>query len=183
MSYYLNFYIAYKNKEGKLESALYDHDKKPACIYWRSRGYVEDIDEYRHEWNTLTRDMVADDFAQALGFKEDDEFNFSDYTYTKINRLIGQHGFKNGWLTLDELDAVTNMDDYDAKEFLRWNTTLKSHEYVASLPEDEKRDYAKYAYVDTASNDYINSLLFEVCESLSYVPAFSEGLYIIFWGC
>lgn len=174
MSRELIFYPAFKDREThKFIPLLYNIDKHPADILWRSQSFI-DMDFFLQNFRMLPIDEISEEFDWV----EDrcDEFNDATYMYELPIEALDKYsnnGIVSGYALLDEALAYYNNDWPNDYLHYEMQTPIKAEVY-AELPEIMKQDYVKFNAIDTYSAGYICSILLEVLGDL-YIPYDRKG--------
>lgn len=173
MSRELIFYPAFKDKQtNTYKPLLYDVDMTPACIFWRSRSFIdtEFFSNFPMAYNSEF-DFAFDFLKRIDGDKE-----LPSYVYVlTLSDLINSanHGIVSGYFPIEEVNNYYNSDS--PQEYLTWEmSTPIQPEVFIELPDEEKKKYMKFYAIDTYSSGYVCSYLLEVLNDM-YIPDTWEG--------
>lgn len=174
MSRELIFYPAFKDSEThKFIPLLYNIDKHPADILWRSQSFI-DMDFFLQNLRMLPLDELGEEF----GWIEDRIHQQNDATFMyelplNVLEKYANNGIVSGYAVLDEALAYYESDW--PKDYLHYEMRKPiSADVYAELPEIVQHDYVKFTAVDTYSAGYICSILLEVLGDL-HTPPDKEG--------
>ena len=146
----LIFYPAFKDRDThKFIPLLYDINKHPADILWRSQSFI-DMEFFTSTLRMVPKDELGDEFDWA----EDRCYELSDATYMyelpiEVLEKYSDNGMVSGYALLDE--ALIYYESDWPNDYLHYEMQkpIKAEIY-AELPEIMQHDYVKFNAIDTA---------------------------------
>ena len=174
------FYPAFREENGIIKPILYDVNKEPTQVFWRSGSFIDE-DYFRDSLEMLDIDEMDGSFRKHFG--EEDMFKGLDgkpltYVYeltiSELNANVSSGGMVQGYA------PVNNMREYYAETYneeyfhhvLKYN--IIPPELYAELSESKKDEYVKFCTIDYYGKEYICSHLLEVLNDL-HIPFHWKG--------
>ena len=179
MSTYYEFYAAV-NKGDKIEAIgpyiKKDGEYRLLPILTRSRSFIN-FDEFGC-WvlpvEKMTDDQVG--FFATEGWINEENQSISYFVpYADICALASD-GLVQGYVTLEELDAVAESDYHlDAL----WDIWVRTPKMVAEMDPETRKQYGHIAYIDHCSTGYICRQLVSAVDPIEYGYEREELCFIV----
>lgn len=167
-----SFYPFYE-KDGILHPLLFDEDKNPKEILYKTSGFVESEYFYTDRPSIeLSRfePEIKDFFDTDSELKNGDPEKTFCYAFylDEIEKIAESRGLKEGYTSASTLSTYHKIkDSYDKEEYAHWNMELEPANAVAEWSMEKRNEVGHIAFVDTYSKEYIMNLLYEVLNSLN----------------
>lgn len=181
MSCYWTFYVIKKNEDNTYDYAGALSDGHVVPLECRSRSFING-DTFR-AWNHFSIDQLTSSAKKALFGKEEitnDDVLGVQFTFIPFVESIFEATddiLTRGYVSIDEFDIITQ-NNYDP-DFLRYEADIKKSEYIAALPEEQRRNYVPLTWMDRCSDSYIYETIRHGCDMLAIYPFDSSGTYYI----
>ena len=110
------------------------------------------------------------------GWNDDERHSIAYFiTYDEVASMAGD-GLIRGYVTLDELDAVTR-SNYDPDTF--WDLWVRSPETIAEMDAEMRKQYGHIAFIDRFSTEYICRQLIDAVDPIEYSIERSKLCFIV----
>ena len=196
MSWYYNYYLGYKGKDGLYYPAgPYDKDGNLICVLLRSQSFASDL---HNDFIMLPSDMMSPELREEFSFKDCDSIIYDTVKYLKFSDLPKGSFIKTGYFLCDDVvqyekDPYDFDGFYDALSSTVYAEKLKNEAILGPPPKmtDEEgfditdhscRDYMYYAYPDYQSREYeahmirlALDMVSDFSKSGDYVVLMTEG--------
>lgn len=168
MSWYYNYYLGYRGKDGLYYPAgPYDKKGNMICILSKSRSFASDLHE---DFYALPDDKMSPELREEFSFKDCDSITYENVKYLKFSDLPKESFIKTGYFLCEDVVRYER-DPYDFDGFYDflsptvYAAKLKNEGVLGPPPkevDDEGfdvtphscRDYMYYAYPDYQSREY-----------------------------
>jgi len=168
MSTYYDFYAAVK-KNDKIEAIgpyiRKEGEYRLVPIVSRSRSFIH-FDEFDY-WDLPIEKMIDDQiqFFTCEGWTGEERRSIACYIPYEDIRAMADDGLVQGYVTLDELNAVA-ANDYSQDSL--WDVWVKTPEMIAEMDSETRKEYGHIAYIDHCSTGYICSQLINAVDPYEY---------------
>lgn len=187
MSWYINYYLGYRNKNNNkiYPLGIFDVDGNIYPAYYKSRhSELKDISCFRN----IKKEEISDQLKKVFPYEdwEEKESFYNPMQIMNASELCDSDFIKSGYLLIDDIVEYNSPNGYEdvfsnsltafeyaerlKNELLRNNNTKQNR----NENEDEYQthdifDYTYYAYPDFDSAEYESFLLKQVIEIYNYI--------------
>lgn len=168
------FYPALK-REGKYIPLLFDMEGEPACVFWRSRSFIDG--DFFTDFPMVSESDFGAGFKELFVGRYEQFLNSPTHVYKISESALfansGSGGIKSGYAPHEDIAEFYSLDE-DRQEYLRFCMTVLPAEAYAELPRKEQEKYGRFAEIDYSSRGFVCSHLATILNGLE-LPWGTEG--------